>query len=257
MKKYMNETQACYETDLSNSLKTWRVKSDYFGQANRAIDGEICRPWENRKLIAMFPKELAGGHNYCRTIDGSAGLITWPGATAEEIRSLGKAPWCYTKNGPTQCAVESCSAMKTLMGNNMMTILIACGSSILVFLLTCVICCFVRWQNAKSKNKKEAEISKQNALVQQSLISNNGKLNPSHLGIMDGSQINPGSFLAAQQASNFGRLPTQLDNRLVEGAYSSRSFSSGNQMQQQIQQQQQNQQNTAGPHNETFKTNNS
>ena len=91
MQTYRNDTESCYQTEITSALDLATanrgVDNKYFGLADTAKDGTKCQAWDDPKLLAMYPKELAGGHNYCRAIK-SAGLVSHPTMTAQEIKGI-------------------------------------------------------------------------------------------------------------------------------------------------------------------------
>lgn len=240
MAEYVQDTQSCYDTQIDNNsiLNVKAVQNTYFGLANTAIDGSRCQNWNYESLLAIYPKELAGGHNFCRAIKaGSTGLVNHASLSKQEIKSLGNEPWCMTANGPKTCGVEACSLVKATVGNNLLTIILSVLIAVLVVLIACIVCCCIAANRRKNSKKEKL---KQDQLVETALLNNQSMQNQQNLLLVQ-SQNNgtvAGSFI--HQTPNFpqktGISPinnshnqsNDLHNgRIVEGAYSSRSFSSG------------------------------
>lgn len=89
---YNNDTQSCYETEITSAIGLATVNQGsshkYYGLASKADDGSECLRWSDPKLLAMYPRELAGGHNYCRSIKG-AGLVSHGSMSSQEIKVRG------------------------------------------------------------------------------------------------------------------------------------------------------------------------
>ena len=134
--------QMCYETSLQGMsvidtvVRQSEANTIYYGQAATSENGHACLPWENDKLLALYPKQLAGGHNYCRAIQ-PAGLIY------TNDQTLGNSPWCMTSHGPQKCNIPSCSPLTAAVANKLYIILPSVILGAFVVVLACFLfCCY-------------------------------------------------------------------------------------------------------------------
>ena len=181
IKSFMNETQRCYTSKIKNTnsildkvVTKSAATSEYFGLASAADNGQECLPWDNRKLLQIFPRELSGGHNYCRSIN-PAGMIRY----ADKGFDFDK-PWCFTKSNtskaklgtPTHCNIDSCSPIQASLNQHLPLILLVAAAVILLLITVtvCICCGRCRRKGQHSKGVLEATHNHADATVASSFI---------------------------------------------------------------------------------------
>lgn len=180
IKSFMNETQKCYTSKIKNTnsildkvVTKSAATSEYFGLASAAENGQECLAWDNRKLLQNYPRELSGGHNYCRSIN-PAGMIRY----TDKAFDFDK-PWCFTRsNGsrskvgtPTYCNIDSCSPIQASLNQHLPLILLISAALILLLItITVCVCCGRCRRKGQHLNKLESTHNHADATVASSFI---------------------------------------------------------------------------------------
>lgn len=237
IKKWTNDTQRCYDTKLqrTNSILdsvTSDTQTEYFGVASSANNGLECLKWDNNKLLQNYPKELAGGHNFCRSIN-PAGMTR-----GVPIGFDWHTPWCFTENHnksnrarkiPVYCDIQACSFTSTINQNLPVILMVSAGAILLLIVGAACICC----GKFGGKNNKgimgKLENTHQDATVASSFIHQpvNHGVSQNH-GIPNHPGMNSGMNSGINSGMNSGlnHSGMKVPNGLMYGHDSSGSHSS-------------------------------